>query len=140
MLANAPLIHDDNRGGLPGWAEWFKAAGVDGVDLSRGLRFNSADHALDAVIEGAGVFLSHDVLAHDDLRTGRLVAPCKVILDSGYAYHVVCQKSRLKQPNVQAFHSWIRAEVASTDWSRPIDEPRVPGSAAGAKRRRSPRK
>jgi hypothetical protein len=27
------------------WADWFKAAGVDGVDVSRGLRFNSADHA-----------------------------------------------------------------------------------------------
>ena len=55
-LARVPLIHDDTlakHAGVPTWADWFKAAGVDGVDASRGLRFNSADHALDAAGEGA---------------------------------------------------------------------------------------
>jgi len=53
-------IHDDTLAGraqVPDWADWFKAAGVDAVDVSRGLRFNSADHALDAAGEGAGVLL-----------------------------------------------------------------------------------
>ncbi|HEY4859895.1 MAG TPA: LysR substrate-binding domain-containing protein, partial [Xanthobacteraceae bacterium] len=75
-LKGVPLIHDDTLAGrakVSTWAEWFKAAGVEGVDVSRGLRFNSADHALDAAGEGAGVLLAHDVLAYDDLRTGRLV-------------------------------------------------------------------
>jgi hypothetical protein len=36
--------------------------------------FNGADHALDAAGEGVGV-LARDVLAYDDLRTGRLVIP-----------------------------------------------------------------
>ena len=38
--------------------------------VSRGLRFNSADHALDATVQSAGLLLAHGVLAHDDLRTG----------------------------------------------------------------------
>jgi LysR family transcriptional regulator, glycine cleavage system transcriptional activator len=74
VLARAPLIHDDtlaHRADVPTWADWFAAARVDGVDLSRGLRFNSSDHALDAAGEGAGVLLAHDLLAYDDLRTGR---------------------------------------------------------------------
>jgi LysR family transcriptional regulator, glycine cleavage system transcriptional activator len=54
-LTGVPLIHDDmlaDRSHLPTWADWFKAAGVDGADTTRGLRFNSSDHALDAAGEG----------------------------------------------------------------------------------------
>jgi LysR family glycine cleavage system transcriptional activator len=66
-LKSVPLIHDDalaNQAGVPTWTDWFKAAGVEGVDVTRGLRFNSADHALDATGEGTGVLLAHDVLAY----------------------------------------------------------------------------
>ena len=85
-LKGVPLIHDDTLAGrakVSTWAEWFTAAGVDGVDVSRGLRFNSADHALDAAGEGAGVLLAHDVLAYDDLRTGRLVMAVEFAVQLG---------------------------------------------------------
>src|SRR5438034_881252 len=48
-LARAPLIHDDtfaSRAAVPTWADWFRAAGIEGVNVTRGLRFNSSDHAL----------------------------------------------------------------------------------------------
>ena len=48
-LARVPLIHDDtlaNRAGIPTWIDWFREAGLEDVDVSHGLRFNSADHAL----------------------------------------------------------------------------------------------
>jgi LysR family transcriptional regulator, glycine cleavage system transcriptional activator len=120
-LKHLPLIHDDTLAGyagVPTWADWFKAAGVEGVDVSRGLRFNSADHALDAASEGAGVLLAHDVLAYDDLRTGRLVIPVQLAVRSGRAYHFVCPTSRRDHPHVQAFRSWIKQEVAALDWSQ----------------------
>ena len=119
-LKSMPLIHDDTLAGrakVSTWAEWFKAAGVDAVDASRGLRFNStADHALDAAGEGAGVLLAHDVLAYDDLRTGRLVMPIRFALRSERAYHFVCLKSRREHRLVQAFRTWIEQEVAALDW------------------------
>jgi LysR family glycine cleavage system transcriptional activator len=119
-LKGVPLIHDDTLAGrakVSTWAEWFEAAGVEGVDVSRGLRFNSADHALDAAGEGAGVLLAHDVLAYDDLRTGRLVIAVEFVLRSQRAYHFVCPKSRREHPNVQAFRTWIKQEMAALDWS-----------------------
>ena len=86
-LKGVPLIHDDTLSDgaeMSTWADWFRAAGVDGVDVSRGLRFNSADHALDAAGEGAGVLLARNVLAFDDLRTGRLrCRDVRVALGSG---------------------------------------------------------
>jgi LysR family transcriptional regulator, glycine cleavage system transcriptional activator len=120
-LGRLPLIHDDalaSRAKVPTWADWFKAAGVDGVDVSRGLRFNSPDHALDATAEGGGVLLAHDVLAYDDLRTGRLAIPFDLALRSGRAYCVVCAKRRQDHPNVQAFRRWIKQEVAALAWGK----------------------
>jgi LysR family transcriptional regulator, glycine cleavage system transcriptional activator len=115
-----PLIHDDmlaDRPHVPTWTDWFKAAGVNRPDVSRGLRFNSADHALQAASEGAGVLLSQYVLAYDDLRSGRLVIPVKFMLSTGRAYHFVCPKSRSEYPHVQAFRTWIKQEVAAIDWT-----------------------
>ena len=127
-LKELPIIHDEllsSRPGTRGWADWLRTAGVDGVDLSRGLRFSSADHALDATIEGAGVLLAHDILAYDELRTGRLVTPFDLTVASGRVYCFVCSRHRQEHPNVRAFRDWIRQEVAALDLS----------SVRGAKRK-----
>ncbi len=115
MLKGAPLIHDDSLAGraeMPTWADWFAAAGVRDADVSRGLRFNSADHALDATVEGAGVLLTHNALAYDDLRTGRLVMPFDLTVPSGRCYAFVCPKERRESANLRAFRGWLRNEVA----------------------------
>jgi len=95
----------------------FDAAGIADVDLRRGLHFNSADHALDAAGEGAGVLLAHDLLAYDDLRTGRLVIAAKQALPSGRAFHLVWPKGRKPSAAAEGFRRWIKKEVAATDWT-----------------------
>lgn len=113
-LKRAPLIHDGMQGGLPGmptWEDWLAAAGVSGVDLSRGLRFSSIDHALEAACEGAGVLLAQRELAHDDLRTGRLVEPFDLILPSERHFAIVCPDGLEKRPKIKAFYDWIVSEV-----------------------------
>jgi LysR family glycine cleavage system transcriptional activator len=119
-LARMPLIHDESlasRARMPTWSEWLNAAGVPSIDVSRGLHFNSSDHALDAASEGAGVLLAHDLLAYDDLRTGRLIIPIAQPISSDRAYYVVCPKHRSRVPHVQAFRDWIKQEVAALDWT-----------------------
>ena len=119
-LRRLPLIHDDTLAHMPEfptWATWFAAAGLDNVDVSRGLRFNTTDHALDAAGEGAGVLLAHDLTSYDDLRTGRLVIPVRLALTTGRAYHFVCPKSRSGRPHVQAFRAWVKQELAALDWT-----------------------
>jgi LysR family glycine cleavage system transcriptional activator len=118
MLKRAPLIHDDSlsgRAAMPTWADWLAAAGVRDADVSRGLRFNSADHALDAAVEGAGVLLALDALAYDDLRTGRLIMPFDLTLPSGRCYAFVCPKKRREAANVRAFRAWLEQEAAALD-------------------------
>lgn len=125
-MVRLPLIHDEvlvGRAKVPTWADWFEAARVDGADLRRGLRFNSADHALDAAGEGAGVLLAHDVLAYDDLRTGRLVIPIDLALPSGRAFHLVWAKGRRPSEAADAFRHWIKDEMAALDWSKIRNSP-----------------
>jgi LysR family glycine cleavage system transcriptional activator len=78
-----PLIHDDQlagQPGVPGCAYCLDAAGITGGDVGCGLRFSRSDHALDAALEGAGVLLTHAIIAHTELRNGRLVMPFDVVL------------------------------------------------------------
>ncbi|MBS0241238.1 MAG: transcriptional regulator GcvA [Proteobacteria bacterium] len=113
-LIRAPLIHDDMLGSLPGlptWADWLNAAGIKGINLSRGLRFSSPDHAIEAAIEGAGVLLAHRYLAHDDLRGGRLVAPFTLELETERSLQLVCPEAFARRPKVAAFVDWIMAET-----------------------------
>ena len=119
QLARLPLIHDESlspRVRVANWKEWFEAAGVANVDLRRGLHFNSADHALDAAGEGGGVLLAHDLLAYDDLRTGRLVIPVKLALPTGRAFHLVWPKGRKPSAAADGFRRWIKEELAVLDW------------------------
>ena len=114
-LRRAPLIHDDMLGllpGMPSWAQWLEAAGVSGIDLDRGLRFNSPDHALEAASEGAGVLLAQRELAHDDLRSGRLVAPFACELTAERSFLLTCPDGMESRPKIRAFRDWLESEVA----------------------------
>lgn len=126
-LAEVPLIHDDMLGslrGLPTWADWLAAAGVEGINLSRGLRFSSPDHALEAAVEGAGVLLAHKALAHDDLRTGRLVAPFALELATERTFQLVYPETHARRPAVKAFTAWIIEEARKMDAAGGLPAPR----------------
>jgi LysR family glycine cleavage system transcriptional activator len=116
-LARFPLIHHDipmSMRAPPRWADWFAAAGVSGIDASRGLRVNVADHALDAAVAGAGVSLSFKLIASDDVHAGRLVSPFGPELPLSVGYYFVCPKGHETRPNVRAFHDWLYSEMAET--------------------------
>ncbi|MGA2128291.1 MAG: transcriptional regulator GcvA [Xanthobacteraceae bacterium] len=117
-LARFTLIHYEiplSSPSPPLWAEWLTVAGARGVDATRGLRLNVADHALDAAVAGAGVALSYKLIATDDVRSGRLLIPFGPELPlHERAYHFVCLPGHETRPNVRAFHDWLFAEMQQT--------------------------
>ncbi|MEQ1613063.1 MAG: LysR substrate-binding domain-containing protein, partial [Hyphomicrobiaceae bacterium] len=80
--------------------------------------FNTADHAIQAAIDGAGILLAHGLLAHDDLRAGRLIAPFDLTLPSRRSLYFVCPKGREKRPNVRAFREWVKQEMTCHDFGK----------------------
>ena len=114
-LAAVPLLHDDSILHMPesiGWRDWLNAAGAPMVSANRGLHFSHADHGLDAAIEGAGVVLGRESLSRGDLRTGRLVAPFELRLPlPDLAFWLVYPEDAADRPKIQAFRSWLFAEI-----------------------------
>jgi LysR family transcriptional regulator, glycine cleavage system transcriptional activator len=116
-LPRFPLIHYDIETAMqvsPVWTDWFAVAGLEGVDGTRGLRVSAADHALEAAVAGAGVALSHKLIASDDLHSGRLVMPFGPELPLRSGYHFVCPKGYETRPMVRAFRDWLFAEMEET--------------------------
>lgn len=108
LLHDEILALDDRR---PDWALWLKTAGVEGIDASRGQRFNHTALALEAAIEGQGVVLSIRELAAADLAAGRLVMPFDLKIPLEFAYYMVCPEVTAGQPKIVAFREWLREEV-----------------------------
>jgi len=111
------LIHDDtavDRSERVSWAHWLKAAGVVGVDASRGPHFSNTNLAIEAAMDGLGVALALDPLVNRDVAMGRLVRPFEVAMPSRYAYYVVSREETAERPSVVRFREWLLASIQGT--------------------------
>jgi len=102
------LLHDDFR---VDWRLWLMAAGVKGVDPTRGPTFTDSGMVLQAAAEGQGVALARSVLASEDLASGRLVKPFDVSLPADWAYYLVYPPASRDSPKIVAFRDWLRKEA-----------------------------
>lgn len=117
-LNNHTLIFDDTHFGffdLADWSVWFEEAGIKETDEGHGrIRFNVADHALDAAIAGAGVVLGRRALAQGDIDAGRLVMPFDLKIKADFSFFLVHLESRVDDPNIRAFRDWLMEEIGGT--------------------------
>jgi LysR family glycine cleavage system transcriptional activator len=116
-LRGLPLIHTDwtpDRGHWPGWTDWLRAAGVTGIDVTKGLRSSVGALVAQAAIRGQGVALGSKALVLEHLAAGRLIRPFKLSLKTDFAYYVVCAKSRADEPDLHAIRTWLMAESRRT--------------------------
>jgi LysR family glycine cleavage system transcriptional activator len=95
---------------------WLKAHAVDGVDASRGPRFNQSSMVIEAAVAGRGVALAKRTIAEADLQAGRL----KVLFDEkdaplNFGYYLVWPQSRDPSPAQLRFMEWLRAEAAKAE-------------------------
>lgn len=112
-LARVTLLHEEMLplASFPVWKDWLAAAGVSGVDASRGPRFSHTHLMLQSAMDGRGVALGQTVLAGDDLRSGRLVAPFDLRLPTGFGYYICCPPTASNRPKIQAFREWVLDEM-----------------------------
>lgn len=117
-IKRAPLLHyetDQDETPAPGWPAWFSRVGLDPAQARRGMRFDwrSADHAIEAAINGAGVVLGRWFLAREDLNAGRLVAPFGPAIAMEASYRVVCRRGEETRSSTAAFINWAIEETAA---------------------------
>jgi LysR family glycine cleavage system transcriptional activator len=113
-LANHVLLHNhsmDFDPDAPTWDTWLEAAGVSGVNTSRGTHFSLPDYGLQASIDGAGVVLGWCALAAKDLAAGRVVEPFELTLSLGSSFYLVYPQAHSLRPNIAALRDWLIREV-----------------------------
>ncbi len=108
-LRHFRLLHEE--GTQIDWRMWLMAAGVEGVDPTRGTTYSHSSMVMVAAINGEGVALGRTALIAEDLAAGRLVKPFELALAAEWAYYVVYPPRALARPKVAAFRDWLLAEA-----------------------------
>lgn len=109
------LLHEEwgERVNAPDWRSWLAAAGVTGVDPTRGPGYSHSSLSLQDAMDGQGVALARSSLVGLDLEAGRLVQPFGPALPTTYACYVVSPKGTAGRPKIKAFREWLLAQAAA---------------------------
>jgi len=111
-------LHDDAIASdhvFPGWEEWFRLAGVTGVDAMAGPHFSDAGLVYEAALDGLGAALVSKPLVATAVAQGRLVAPFDLAVAQGFAYYLVIPEAIANRPAVKTFRAWLLEEARSQD-------------------------
>lgn len=106
-----PLLHDSPFN-VEDWRGWFAKAGVsDLFDPRMGGAFDSSQMAVQAALSGAGVALVMPEFFTEELKSGRLVQPFALSIDSGKSHFFACPEQSAAQAKIVAFRDWLLAEL-----------------------------
>jgi DNA-binding transcriptional LysR family regulator len=102
------------------WAIWLKAAGLDPeTPRQHSTIFDSTRLAVEAAMEGQGLALGAPFLFENEIKSGRLVAPLKLIVPAGKSYWLVCRKRDADRPTLAAFRQFLLEETKALRERKP---------------------
>jgi len=105
------------------WGAWAALRGIAAPDLERGLRFDSIHLAWEAAAQGLGVAMGRLPVVAGDLESGRLVAVLGPPVEARTAYWLLADPASLPRPEVAAFRTWLRDELAAPQPGTPPQRP-----------------
>ena len=109
-ILRLPLIHDM---GLQGWPEWFRAAGVHGVQIPEIHIFTESTDSLQAAIHGLGATLTRTRIAAPFIRGGQVVQLPGPALKARFSYYAVLPSHKRPSAAVAAFIAWLKQEAVA---------------------------
>ena len=104
------------------WLAWIHLANanerdIDGLDMERGLHFDTLEMAWTAAAQGLGVAIGRLPLIATELATGRLVPVLGEPLYSQTGYWLTANHETLKRAEVISFRNWLQTELG------PVNKP-----------------
>jgi DNA-binding transcriptional LysR family regulator len=106
-IADAPRHHF--------WTEFARQNGLSGIDVERGMVFDTAVLAAQYALGGQGIAVLDTHLFAEELRTGTLVRPCDATLDDGFGYYLITQPEGLSDTAIALFRSWLIERFGTAD-------------------------
>ena len=99
------------------WRQWFSISGVQDADRFEALQIDDPNALRQVILDGHGFGLFYPELCQDDLKTGNLVQPFDLGIDSGCAYYLNRPRGALVSARLQAFTCWLLEEAASSPFA-----------------------
>lgn len=123
FLGAHDLIHVVIDGRQPSyrWEVFARMAGCTGIDLKRGVVFDTAQLALEYALSGNGIALLDTTLFAREMASGRLVRPFETEVHDGYGYYLAITPEELQNPVVAAFRTWLVQRFGETGRGGPQD-------------------
>jgi DNA-binding transcriptional LysR family regulator len=98
-IADAPRHHF--------WSEFTRQNALAGIDVERGMVFDTAVLAAQYAPGGQGIAVLDTHLFAEEIRLGRLVKPFEATLDDGYGYYLITHPEGLADTAIALFRSWL---------------------------------
>lgn len=118
-MEGMPLLHlksqrDDENS--PGWVAWFAKYGQRATGTDRGVHYQHARLALEAVRENVGFLCCGLSLVLQDLKEGRIVLPFPVThhLVAPHPYRLSLRHDARARPQIRRFLNWLDSVVQDT--------------------------
>ena len=89
------------------WTQFVQQAGLSGLEVDRGLVFDTEVLTVQYVLSGSGAALIDLELFGDQLAAGRLVQPFDGTLDDGFGYYLMTDPEALGDTATALFRSWL---------------------------------
>jgi LysR family glycine cleavage system transcriptional activator len=109
-FARASLLHVTSV--TEDWSFWLQEAGVDGVDLAGGLRFDGIQLVFDAAREGLGIAIGRKPLIDPELSRGDLVPASDIVVESGVGYWLVSPDAIDERSPAALLRRWLAAHFS----------------------------
>ncbi len=104
------------------WENWLQQAGVEFITPKGNLQLSSGQLATAAAQEGLGIALADSTLTSREIKTGQLVAPFDIKLDTHKAFYLVYQKHRPLTTGMKAFKEWLMDEMQRGNGGEAADQ------------------
>jgi LysR family transcriptional regulator, glycine cleavage system transcriptional activator len=105
------------------WTLFVQQAGLSGLEVDRGLVFDTEILTVQYVLSGSGAALVDLALFRDHLDAGRLVCPFDSRLDDGFGYYLVTDPEALSDTATALFRSWLIDHFGEHGGSPPAERP-----------------
>lgn len=111
-LRTLPLIQlDSHEWDCIDWQDWFAHFNVDYQIPRKAITFNQLTLTLNAALEGLGVSLAWDSMAHPAIEAGRLKRVGDFQYETGRGDHLVYAKHRSLSTQASTFKDWLITTV-----------------------------
>ncbi|HET8746995.1 MAG TPA: LysR substrate-binding domain-containing protein [Ramlibacter sp.] len=108
------------------WASWAAAAGVSGINLLKGPRFEQQAMVIGAVSAGQGLALLPPFLIEEQLARGDLRIVSDVTTRSEGSYYFAFPEEKAGEPQLRLFRDWLQEQALRFREERPAGGGREP--------------